>query len=45
MLLVQSLASAVEFALLGKHPYAVDLATEIRAEIGDFDAKPLSGQS
>lgn len=44
-LLLQSVASAIEYALAGKHPYAVDLATEIKSEVGDLDVTPLSGQS
>lgn len=35
VLVVQTLVLAVEFALKGEHPYAVDLETEIRDELGE----------
>lgn len=35
VLVVQTLVLAVEFALKGQHPYAVDLETEIRDELGE----------
>lgn len=37
LLIAQTLATAIEYALTGKHPYAVDLKTEIQAEVGDID--------
>jgi TRAP-type mannitol/chloroaromatic compound transport system permease small subunit len=36
MLLIQTLVLAIEFALKGVHPYAVDLEKEIRDELGDL---------
>ena len=37
LLLVQTFASALEYALTGKHPYAVALETELRGEVGSLD--------
>jgi TRAP-type mannitol/chloroaromatic compound transport system permease small subunit len=37
LLLIQTLASALEYALAGKHPYKVDLATELKGEVGSLD--------
>jgi len=35
ILVLQTIVVAVEFALKGQHPYAVDLETELRDELGD----------
>ncbi|MFM8546151.1 MAG: TRAP transporter small permease subunit [Betaproteobacteria bacterium] len=37
LLWLQSLAAAVEYGLLGKHPYQVDIETELKGEIGKTD--------
>lgn len=45
LLLVQTLATALEYAMSGTHPYAVALETEIKSEIGsndpDFKKEPV----
>lgn len=37
LLWLQSLAAAVEYGLAGKHPYQVDIETELKGEIGKTD--------
>lgn len=37
LLWLQSLAGAVEYGLLGRHPYQVDIETELKGEIGKTD--------
>lgn len=36
ILVIQTIMLAIEFAIKGEHPYAVDLETEIRDELGDL---------
>lgn len=36
ILVIQTIMLAIEFAIKGEHPYAVDLETEIRDELGDI---------
>lgn len=36
LLVIQTVVSAIEFAIKGVHPYAVDLEKEIRDELGDL---------
>ena len=37
LLLIQSIAAALEYALVGRHPYQVDIETELKGEIGKTD--------
>ena len=37
LLWLQSLAATVEYGLFGKHPYQVDIETELKGEIGKTD--------
>jgi TRAP-type mannitol/chloroaromatic compound transport system permease small subunit len=37
LLLVQSVAAAIEYAVVGRHPYQVDIETELKGEIGKTD--------
>lgn len=38
LLIIQSLTAALEYALIGRHPYQVDIETELKGEIGKTDA-------
>ena len=38
LLIIQSLMAALEYALIGRHPYKVDIETELKGEIGKTDA-------
>ena len=37
LLIIQSLMAALEYALIGRHPYKVDIETELKGEIGKTD--------
>ncbi|MBU6189447.1 MAG: TRAP transporter small permease [Betaproteobacteria bacterium] len=37
LLLIQSITAALEYALVGRHPYQVDIETELKGEIGKTD--------
>jgi TRAP-type mannitol/chloroaromatic compound transport system permease small subunit len=37
LLIIQSLMAALEYALVGRHPYKVDIETELKGEIGKTD--------
>ena len=38
LLIIQSLMAALEYALIGRHPYKVDIETELKGEIGKTDS-------
>ncbi len=38
LLIIQSITAALEYALVGRHPYQVDIETELRGEIGKSDS-------
>ena len=37
LLIIQSITAALEYALIGRHPYQVDIETELKGEIGKSD--------
>ena len=37
LLIIQSITAALEYALTGRHPYQVDIETELKGEIGKSD--------
>ncbi|MFM8557105.1 MAG: TRAP transporter small permease subunit [Betaproteobacteria bacterium] len=38
LLIIQSITAALEYALTGRHPYKVDIETELKGEIGKSDS-------
>jgi TRAP-type mannitol/chloroaromatic compound transport system permease small subunit len=38
LLIIQSITAALEYALAGRHPYKVDIETELKGEIGKSDS-------
>ena len=38
LLIIQSITAALEYALVGRHPYQVDIETELKGEIGKSDS-------
>ena len=38
LLIIQSITAAPEYALVGRHPYQVDIETELKGEIGKSDS-------
>lgn len=44
LLTIQSAVAALEYALGGRHPYQVDLETELKGEIGKTDDDLLGGR-
>jgi len=44
-LLLQSIAAAIEYALTGRHPYQVDIETELKGEIGKTDTDLVKNRS
>lgn len=38
LLIIQSITAALEYALIGRHPYKVDIETELKGEIGKSDS-------